>query len=502
MGWRREVAVAAGSGIICSQIGVEILMMHDPSALSCSADARRCRAAGAPRAHGALVLLAAAMIGVLVAAPASADQASIPAAEAGTIELAAARAAFTEAEQACRSPEGALWRFSLCVPMLLVDRTSRDVVANQADPAGELHEVDGVWVGSWPAEMNIANTAVDWGGVRWTMIMWPLPEEQHARVELMMHEAFHNVQATIGFPAVSPDNSHLATRDGRLWLRMEWRALQRALACDGGRREAAIYEALTFRAYRRSLFPKAADEERALEMHEGLAAFTGLHLSGLDLEGQRRVLRERLDEAEASPSLVRSFAYWSGPAYALLLEEIKAGWRKRLTPAHDLGWMLQDRLGLQLPDDLEAAARADMRCYDGEAVLAAETAREKEWQERVSRFEAQLVDGTVLVLPFSQVSLQLEPASLVPLGEAGTVYPTLRVVDRWGILSARTAALVAADWSAVRVAVTDPEGLASLGEATDRSRKLAASGWTLELSPGWKVVAGERTGDWAVVAAE
>jgi len=487
-------------------------MMHDLSALCPNHRARQCRAAARPAVLRGFFVSVLGMAVVLVAAWAGASEvtdvaevsgaaAVKPAATAGTIDLATARAAFAEAELACRRPEGALWRFSLCVPMVLVDPESRDAVANRADSAGVLREVDGVWVGSWPAELNIANTAVEWGGVHWTMLMWPLPAEQHARVELMMHEAFHNVQEKIGFPATSPDNAHLATRDGRLWLKLEWHALRRALASDGAMREAAILDALIFRAYRRSLFPKAADEERALEMHEGLAAFTGLHLCGLDLDGQRRLLRDRLDEAEASPSLVRSFAYWSGPAYALLLEEIKAGWRKRLTPAHDLGWMLQYRLGMELPEDLKAAATAAMKRYDGDAVLAAELERERVWQERVAGFKAQLVDGPVLVIPLVDMSVQFNPSTLVPLGDAGTVYPTLRIADRWGILTVGGAALLAGDWSTVRVEVTDPGSLASLSVVADQPRKLAAEGWTLELSPGWRVVAGERKGDWALTSA-
>jgi len=159
---------------------------------------------------------------------------------------------------------------------------------------------------------------------------------------------------------------------------------------------------------------------------------------------------------------------------------------------------LADTFTSEISGERAAHAKATQELADK---FTAELERERVWQERVAGFKAQLVDGPVLVIPLVDMSVQFNPSTLVPLGDAGTVYPTLRIADRWGILTVGGAALLAGDWSTVRVEVTDPGSLASLSVVADQPRKLAAEGWTLELSPGWRVVAGERKGDWALTSA-
>jgi hypothetical protein len=85
----------------------------------------------------------------------------------------------------------------------------------------------------------------------------------------MAHEMWHRVQNDIGFPASGAANDHLDSRDGRVWLQLEWRALAKALSVRGEQRRRAIADALLFRAYRRTIFPNAAAQEREMEMHEG-----------------------------------------------------------------------------------------------------------------------------------------------------------------------------------------------------------------------------------------
>jgi len=47
--------------------------------------------------------------------------------------------------------------------------------------------------------------------------------------------------------------------------------------------------------------------------------------------------------------------------------------------------------------------------------------------------------------------VQFDPRDLQPLEKAGTVYPTLRISDDWGVLEAKSGALMKPDWSAVIV---------------------------------------------------
>ena len=207
--------------------------------------------------------------------------AACPLAAAAPIDPGLAKKYFREASSLWKNDAGKLWGRSLESPLIFVDRGTRQAVASKADKLGKLHADHGVFVGQLPEAIAVANYSVEWAGVKWTMVAWPLPKDRAQRAVLMMHESWHRVQVQLGFPQTGPRNDHLDTFDGRVWLQLEWRALASALGLPAEKRRGAIEDALVFRAYRRSLFKTAVDEERALEMHEGLAEYTGVRLSGL-----------------------------------------------------------------------------------------------------------------------------------------------------------------------------------------------------------------------------
>jgi len=105
-----------------------------------------------------------------------------------------------EARSICESDAGKLWGVSLCGPIMFVDPQSRSIAASQADGESRLTEQSGIFVGTLPAEINTANTAMAWAGVRWTMVQWPLPLSPTARTRLMMHELFHWIQNDLDLP--------------------------------------------------------------------------------------------------------------------------------------------------------------------------------------------------------------------------------------------------------------------------------------------------------------
>ena len=416
-----------------------------------------------------------------------------PRAQDVPIDLARAHQYFEEARAICERDAGKLWGKSLCGPMLFVDIESRQLVANQPDREGILQKTGNVFTGTLPENENIANTATTWAGVKWTMIIWTsLGDTPAARARLMMHELFHRIQDEIGFPMRNPSNAHLDSLDGRYWLQLEWRALRRALVEKDAARRQAIADALTFRARRRQIFPQAAAEERALEMNEGLAEYTGVKLRGTPDAETAEVLARRMADASNRPTFVRSFAYESGPACSLLLDASGADWRKALKPDDDLGQLLQQALKLSLPQDLSSAAESRAKQYDGEALRASETERENARQKRISAYRARLVDGPVLILPVNeQFNYSFNPNELVPLDEGKTAFPTTRVTDAWGILNVTDGALLVREAGrVVRVAVAAP--------ADPQRRPLAGPGWTLDLAPGWSIVPGTRTGDFRV----
>ena len=406
----------------------------------------------------------------------------------GAVEALApapAAAVFREAAAACARDGGELFNISLCGPLLLVDAPSRAVVADRGDLFGFLQPTpEGVWIGALPLEVEIGDRTVAWAGRRWAMVLWPLPAAADERVRRLAHEMFHRVQAELALPPPSVDCSHLDAGDLRFWLRLELRALAGALAAtDEASRRAAATDALRFRARRHALLPAAAAAEAAAERHEGLAEYAGIALAWPDPAARRQRVGARLDSLPAERALGRHFAEGTGPAYALLLDELGVTWRRPRGAEADVAALLAAAVGSE-PQTPEALAGVEST-WDAEGVRREEAARAQAAVDRIDGYRARLVDGPVLRLPLLRASTSFDPAEAFTLDDHGTVYPTLELTDRWGVLRVRAGgALVTADRGTV-VVPAPPAG----------DGPLVGEGWTLELAQGWSADAGDRPGD-------
>ncbi|HEU4700605.1 MAG TPA: hypothetical protein VFS40_15580 [Gemmatimonadales bacterium] len=458
-----------------------------------------------PSCRPALAALAALVLSAVpLVAPLAAQAPAPPAAGAPDslpIDTVAAQRAFAQARAVAMRDGGGLWGVRLDTPLLIADPQSRVAVAARPDAEGRLAARGSLYVGVLPPQVPIANTASEWAGTRWTMVVWPLPADTAARGRLLAHELFHGAQPALGFVPTDPANVHLDRRDGRLWLRLELRALRAALTTRGPARRTAIADALRFRAYRRALAPGADSTERALELNEGLAAYTGARLEAATAaELAAEALRE-LARVDTLPSLVRGFAYGTGPAYGALLDARDASrasgasggrWRRELRaaaaakrPAPDLAALLAHALRLPpaRPDSMAALQRA--RAYGYAELARVEDAREARRVARQAELRRRFVEGPVLVLPLAQMRIQMNPGTVETLDGEGTIYPAARLGDRWGVLDVRSGGLlVGSGWD---------HAVVPLGPD-------ARDGWTLELSDGWRLAPGARAGDSTVVA--
>ena len=404
-----------------------------------------------------------------------------------------AQAIFQEAARLCGRDGGALWHHSLCGPILLVDWTDNTAVANQADPQDVLKPSGPVFAGTLPPDIVIANTPIEWAGKRWTEMIWPLPDDVAHRHVMVSHELFHRAQIELGMLQRDGGNLHLDTLEGRILLQLEWHALARALtAPDAGVRTAAISDALLFRHERYRLFPDAQAEERALELNEGVAEYTGVRV-GLSTSQERTAYALRdLETFIQTPTFVRSFAYATGPAWGLLLDQADPAWRDKLASAMKganppgLDQMLQ--AALKLPEPAADSVKAREADYD-DTLRPREQARDQVKQAHMAELKAKLVDGPVLRLPLAghHASYQFNPTTLEALGSDGVVYPTMTLNAEWGALSVQQGALLD---KAMTVAA-----VAAAGASTDH---LQGPGWHLTLKSGWIVAPGDRAGDFVV----
>jgi hypothetical protein len=421
-----------------------------------------------------------------------------PAAEpAITIDAALAATYFAELRAISARDDRRLWGLPIDGPMLFVDPSTRAVAANQADAENHLERApataaSAVFTGILPPDVVVANTAVDWAGVQWTMVMWPLPEDPTDRGVLMAHECWHRMQKALGLPMSNTSSPHLDEMAGRYWLQLEWRALGAALESNSKTQKEHVSDALLFRTYRRSLSSEAAERERALEMNEGLAEYTGVRATLPDDVAAAHYAAAALQRFPRRKSFTRSFAYASGPAYGLLLDGSGASWRHSLqaTPDADLGELLRVamKLGpLASADSSQAAARA--RFYDDGTLQQSELVREAGRQERLAAYKAKFVDGPVLELPLRSPSSSFDPNQVFPFPGTGSVYGFLLLHDDWGTLEAEEGALMSADFK--RVTLAAPQ---SVSDST-----VAGDGWKLSIAKAWRLAPGSRPGDFTLI---
>jgi hypothetical protein len=87
-----------------------------------------------------------------------------------------------------------------------------------------------------PAQFTPSNTSMHWGQQNWSMVMLPLPNDPFLRIALLAHESFHRMQPDLDLSASDAPDPALDTEAGRVWMRMELRALARALRSEGSAR--------------------------------------------------------------------------------------------------------------------------------------------------------------------------------------------------------------------------------------------------------------------------
>jgi hypothetical protein len=384
------------------------------------------------------------------------------------IDRSLAQTIFSDVERACKRDRAQLWGQSMCGAVLFVDPATRVVVANR-DAHGALTFSDGVYAGQLPMSVGLANTSVEWRGVVWAMVLWPPPENRTEAARIVLHELWHTKQEELGFPSTGPANAHLDTVEGRLLLRLEMRALESALRQKGRAGRAAIADALALRSRRHALAPNAAEEERLLEMHEGLAEYSAIMLSGADTDARRDAAIRKLQEVESAAKFSRTFAYATGPAWGLLLDREARGWRKKLKAASTL------------PDLLAIAPAREARdIYASARVRREEAERHAERERTLARFNERYVSGPVLEFPLAKMQMQFDPNRQESFPGHGTVYETITVSDEWGVVRVSGGALLSDDFR--RLIVPAPTGGVAAGD-----------GWTAELKEGWKIAGSDDT---------
>lgn len=344
-----------------------------------------------------------------------------------------------------------LWEVSLCSPIVIRDPANGTIETSEPAPGA-------------PPAMR-ANTAFVWGGRTWVMMLQPLPTDTAQLRDLYYHEAFHARQGQLGFKSNTAIAAHLEEWRSRYLIRLEWKALDAALLSTGAARREHVSQALAFRASRLTNRPDAQEAERAQMLHEGLASYTGAAASGDALRRARSVLAE----GPTRPSLARSFAYVSGPAWGLILDDLRPGWRRGLGQQKDL------------PDlvPVQPAVRSTADRYGADSILSEEQVRGiTAERERAETLRA-TATNRALALPLTAFKIEFDPDRVGVAPDGSALYFGLTLSDAWGSLRSELGVRISGDFKTAYVPWP--------------------SSANLDLEPGWQVVA-KPDGGFVIVA--
>lgn len=368
-----------------------------------------------------------------------------------------------------------LWNIDLYGPILLVDPNSRIVYSNFPDSIGILKQDGEIFSGILPIDINVANTAINWSGKSWAMIMLPLPENKSERLDLLSHELFHRSQPLLGFKMNNPANSHLDQKEGRIYLRLELEALRQAMGSNSKsdiRRN--VTHALYFRNRRYSIYQNAKSNENALELNEGLATYTGIYMSGRDNMQIEDYFENAITEFQNYPTFVRSFAYLTIPLYGILLSKSDGYWNHQIDNNTNLTDFFSKSFNLHIPDDLGMEVN---NRYGLPTIESEETRREERIKQLTLDYKAKFIEQPHLEIRLEKMSVSFDPRNIMPIEGYGAVYPTMRVSDNWGILTVSDGALLGTNWD--KITLSEPTLI--------NKNSVTGDGWTIDLNSGYFV---------------
>lgn len=373
---------------------------------------------------------------------------------------------------------GKFWDKQLYGPIIFVEPETRFFYSNENNTTNSFIKISSIYKDSLPTDINVANTAINWNNKRWSMVMLPLPTDKISRNNLIIHELFHRLQPEIGYENLQElDNGHLDSYKGRLFLKLELQALEKALnSKDDKSRLKHIHNALIFRSKRHNT-QEVKDAENSLELNEGLAEYTAIMLSGRNEQEMKLHLSQNKNSFYSNPTFVRSFAYQTIPFYGYLLSFRNKNWHKEIDRNTNLTDYFIKSFGINLETKKTVEEITNENNYEYQQIEKTETDREKIRLEKVAELKAKFIENKTLELPFQNMNISFDPRNITPLENFGTVYPNLRVTDNWGILTVENGALLASNWG--KVTVSEPTNISS--------ELVKGDGWQLELNPEWKV---------------
>ena len=387
---------------------------------------------------------------------------------------------FKETEEICNRDSGKLWGKNLYGPLMFVDRPSRKIIANRPDKYGLLKLKDGVYIGLYPKEQIIYNSAINFGGTLFAAAPLPNEEDDYRITTRAIHSLFHCFQEEEGIMPSAFNLISMDKKEARVWIKLEWKALRKAIITTGEERQLAIRDALIFRNTSREFYSKDASEETRFENYEGLATFTYTLLSANSHEDYLTRIFENLDRVYSFQSYARSYGYIHGALYATLLNEKGFDFRSIRSDTIDLGNKVKELYNIQLPAICRDVAGSIALNYNIDAIYKEEEQRVAEIKESIHKQISTFTEKPVVFLELESPYFDFEPENIHPLDTLGTLYSSIRVSDNWGKLTVdKGGCLVSNNFKYLRITA---KGIKEDGN------RISGEGWLLLLNNNWVLV--------------
>jgi hypothetical protein len=388
---------------------------------------------------------------------------------------------FKSVEDICNRDNGKLWGKNLYGPIMYVDRTSRRIIANQPDNEGLLKGKDGIYTGLYPKELLINNAPVKFGGKRFAMAPIPVEEDEYRLKTRAIRSLFHSFQNDEGIISSSFNANNMDEKEARLWIKLEWKALRKAINSEGEVRQLAIRDALIFRGSNREFYRKYADDETRFETYEGLATFTYTLLCTNSAEEFKTRLFENLDRIYSMQSYARSFGFIHGALYASLLYDKGFDFKTIRTDNYDLGKAVKELYNIELPIVCRDVAGSLALNYDIDIINREEEQRLADMRESIHKLISTFTEKPVVFLELESPYFDFEPEDIHSLDTLGILYSSMRVSDNWGKLTVdKGGCLVSNNFKYLRITAK--------GYKADKNR-ISGEGWQLTLNSDWELVA-------------
>jgi hypothetical protein len=307
------------------------------------------------------------------------------------------------------------------------------------------------------------------------------PDSDKYRIETRaIHSLFHRFQENEGVTASVFNVSNMDEKEARLWIKLEWKALRKAINSEGAERQLAIRDALIFRGSNREQYSKYEKDENRFETFEGLATFTYTMLCTNSPEEFKTRLFESLDRIYSMDSYSRSYGSIEGALYTTLLYQKGFDIKKIKTDNFDFGAAVKDLYNIELPTICRDVGGSLAVNYNMEAILKEETARDTQIKESILNQANIFTQKPVVFLELESPSFDFEPEDIHSLDSLGTLYSSIRVSDNWGKLTVeKGGCLVSNNLKFIRITAKSFNA---------EKNRISGDGWHLILNNDWELV--------------